>query len=96
MAIRLGRPRPVGWHPQSSLDKLPRGGDDMATPTDSNEGRHNPFPGPQGWGMAAFICILTAALYFTAYEIHKATYRDPRLPTTIPANVVGSRDDPKD
>jgi hypothetical protein len=46
--------------------------------------------------MAAFICILTAALYFTAYEIHKATYRDPRLPTTIPANVVGSRDDPKD
>jgi hypothetical protein len=64
----------------------------MANPTDPNEGRHIPFPGPQGWGVAAFICILTTALYITAYEVHKATYRDPRLPNTIPADVMGSRD----
>jgi len=68
----------------------------MASPTEVNDGRHIPFPGPRGWGMAAFICVLTAALYLTAYEIHKATYRDPRLPTTVPADVVGSRDAGKD
>ena len=68
----------------------------MATVSDTNDGRYTPFPGQQGWGVAAFICILTAALYIAAYEIHLATYRDPRLPTTIPAQVMGSRDAPKD
>ena len=38
-----------------------------------------------GWGFAALICVLTAALYFTAYEIHMATYRSPRDPTTLGA-----------
>jgi hypothetical protein len=60
---------------------------------DQNRGRYIPWPGTQGWGVAAFISILTIALYVTAYQIHKATYRDPRLPTTIPADVIGSRDD---
>jgi hypothetical protein len=64
----------------------------MATPDPSTEGKYVPFPGPQGWGSALFICVLSAALYFTAYEIHQATYRNPLLPTTIPADVVGSRD----
>jgi len=59
--------------------------------TDQN-GRYVPFPGNRGWGFAAFICILTAALYLTAYAIHRATYRDPRLPTTIPSETWGSRD----
>jgi hypothetical protein len=67
----------------------------MADTNRSNNGRYIPWPGPQGWGMAAFISILTIALYVTAYQIHKATYRDPRLPTTIPSDVVGSRDDAK-
>ncbi len=67
----------------------------MADTNRSNTGRYIPWPGPQGWGMAAFISILTIALYVTAYQIHKATYRDPRLPTTIPSDVVGSRDDGK-
>jgi hypothetical protein len=60
-----------------------------------DQGRYIPFPGPRGWGFAAFISILTISLYVAAYEIHKATYRDPRLPTTIPADVMGSRDDAK-
>jgi hypothetical protein len=68
----------------------------MTTPDQSNENRYIPFPGPRGWGMAVFICALTAALYVAAYEIHHATYRDPRLPQTIPADVMGSRDAPKD
>jgi hypothetical protein len=67
----------------------------MADTNRSNNGRYIPWPGPQGWGMAAFISILTIALYVTAYQIHKATYRDPRLPSTIPSDVVGSRDDAK-
>ena len=36
-----------------------------------------------GWGFAAFISILTIAMYVGAYEIHQATYRSPRDPTTI-------------
>jgi len=67
----------------------------MSSAKDKN-GRYVPFRGPEGWGVAAFICILSAALYFTAYRIHKATYRDPRLPTTIPAQMAGSRDAPRD
>jgi hypothetical protein len=60
------------------------------------EGRQVPWPGTQGWGFAAFICILTATLYITAYLVHRATYRDPRLPTTIPSQVIGSGDDHPD
>ena len=68
----------------------------MSEPTRLNGGRYIPWPGTQGWGVAAFISILTISLYIAAYEIHKATYRDPRLPTTIPSHVVGSRDDARD
>lgn len=57
----------------------------MATPTKTDEGRYTPYPGQQGWGFAAFICILTAALYFSAYMIHKATYKRPTDPTNIPS-----------
>jgi hypothetical protein len=58
----------------------------MPSPTSSSdEGRYIPYPGQQGWGFAAFICILTAALYFGAYMIHKATYKLPIDPTDIPS-----------
>ena len=40
-------------------------------------------PNKQGWGAAALTCLLTAALGFTAYTIHKNTYRHPRDPMTI-------------
>jgi hypothetical protein len=64
----------------------------MTSTDPSHNGRYIPYPGPQGWGFAAFICVLTAALYFTAFQIHKATYRDPRDPSTVPSAVMGSRD----
>jgi hypothetical protein len=32
----------------------------------------------QGWGVAAFIILLVAALWTTAFTIHKKTYRHPR------------------
>jgi len=67
----------------------------MADTSRLNGGRYIPYPGNRGWGVAAFISILSIALYITAYAIHKATYRDPRLPNTIPADVIGSRDDAK-
>ena len=37
-------------------------------------------PNKQGWGAAAITCALTAALAFTAFTIHKNTYRHPRDP----------------
>ena len=37
-------------------------------------------PNRQGWGAALATCVLTAALGFTAYTIHKTTYRHPRDP----------------
>ncbi len=40
-------------------------------------------PNNQGWGAAAATCILTAALGFTAFTIHKNTYRHPRDPMTV-------------
>lgn len=40
-------------------------------------------PNKQGWGAAAITCLLTAALGFTAYTIHKNTYRHPRDPMTV-------------
>jgi hypothetical protein len=60
----------------------------MSTQTDNDPGRHIPYPGQQGWGFAAFICILTAALYLSAYAIHKATYKLPTDPTNIPASQL--------
>lgn len=39
-------------------------------------------PNRQGWGAALATCVLTAALGFTAYTIHKNTYRHPRDPMT--------------
>lgn len=40
-------------------------------------------PNKLGWGAAAATCILTAALGFTAYTIHKNTYRNPRDPMAV-------------
>lgn len=40
----------------------------------------------QGWGAALFIVVLTAALWFTAFTIHKRTYHspnDPLVPSTV-------------
>jgi hypothetical protein len=45
--------------------------------------RYIPFPGPRGWGAAAFIVLLAAALVFGAYSIHKATYKPPTDPTNL-------------
>ena len=42
-----------------------------------------PFEGKRGWGVALFIVVLTAACWFAAYEIHHATYKNPRDPTFI-------------
>lgn len=50
-------------------------------PTD--DARRVPYAGPQGWGFAAFIVLLTAALAFGAYSIHKATFKAPTDPTNI-------------
>jgi hypothetical protein len=57
----------------------------MSTPTNADPDRHIPYPGQQGWVFAAFICILTASLYFGAYMVHKATYKLPTDPTNIPS-----------
>jgi hypothetical protein len=53
----------------------------MTTHDPSSDGRYIPFPGPQGWRVAAFIVLLAAALYFGAYSIHNATYKPPTDPT---------------
>lgn len=53
----------------------------MSTRDPSDDDRYVPFPGPQGWGFAAFIVLLTAALYFGAYTIHNATFKVPTDPT---------------
>ena len=37
-------------------------------------------PNKLGWGAAALTCVMTATLAFTAYTIHKNTYRHPRDP----------------
>ena len=37
-------------------------------------------PNKQGWGFAAVVCIITAALFFTAKTIHARTYMNPRSP----------------
>lgn len=55
----------------------------MATQDDSSRDRYIPFQGPRGWGVAAFIVLLTAALAFGAYSVHKATFKPPTDPTAI-------------
>ena len=40
------------------------------TPADTN----------QGWGVAAFICLLTAALVVMAFVVHARTYHEPSDP----------------
>ncbi len=37
-------------------------------------------PNKQGWGAAAVTTVFTLGLLFTAYTIHKTTYRHPRDP----------------
>lgn len=37
-------------------------------------------PNKLGWGAAIVTCVFTAALGFSAYTIHKNTYRHPRDP----------------
>jgi hypothetical protein len=52
----------------------------------------------QGWGVAAFVCLLAIAAAFGAWTIHKRTYQHPRTPintlqqhgaVTSPAAPVG-------
>ncbi len=31
----------------------------------------------EGWGIAAFICVLAVALFVGAFAIHRATFNDP-------------------
>lgn len=40
-------------------------------------------PNKLGWGAAVITCAFTAALGFTAYTIHKNTYRHPRDPMNV-------------
>lgn len=40
-------------------------------------------PNKLGWGAAALTCLMTAALGFTAYTIHKNTYLHPRDPMAV-------------
>jgi hypothetical protein len=50
----------------------------MASPT---EGRHVPiYPTREGWPAAIGITALAVALWFGAWSIHKATYRNPTDP----------------
>jgi hypothetical protein len=55
----------------------------MTTTPQAPEDRYVPFPGPKGWGAAAFITLLAAAIAFGAYSIHKATYKPPTDPTNL-------------
>ncbi|MCC6244343.1 MAG: hypothetical protein IT353_15990 [Gemmatimonadaceae bacterium] len=47
-------------------------------------------PNKLGWGAAALTCVMTAALGFTAYTIHKNTYLHPRDPMAV--QVYNERD----
>jgi hypothetical protein len=47
-------------------------------------------PNKQGWGAALVTCVFTGALLFTAYTIHKNTYRHPRDPMNV--QVYHARD----
>ena len=35
----------------------------------------------EGWGVALFICLLTLAVWITAFMIHRATYKHPMDPS---------------
>ena len=41
----------------------------------------------QGWGVVLFVVLLTLALDFGAYMIHKATYRNPVHPSSQQPNT---------
>lgn len=46
-----------------------------------SEGRHVPIePTKEGWPYAILVTLLAVALYFGAWNVHKATYRDPTDP----------------
>lgn len=46
-----------------------------------SEGRHVPItPTKEGWPAAIATTLLAVALWFGAWSIHKATYRDPTDP----------------
>ncbi len=50
----------------------------MASPT---EGRHVPInPTKEGWPAAILTTIVAIALWFGAWGIHKATFREPTDP----------------
>ncbi len=50
----------------------------MASP---NEGRHVPInPTREGWPVAIATTLVAMALWFGAWSIHKATYRNPTDP----------------
>ena len=50
----------------------------MASP---NQGRHVPIsPSKEGWPAALPTCAVALALWFGAWSIHKATYRDSTDP----------------
>jgi hypothetical protein len=50
----------------------------MASPT---EGRHVPItPTKEGWPYAILTTALAVALWFGAWSIHKATWREPTDP----------------
>jgi hypothetical protein len=46
-----------------------------------SEGRHVPInPTKEGWPAAILTTVVAVALWFGAWGIHKATYRDPTDP----------------
>jgi hypothetical protein len=51
---------------------------------------HIPWEGPKGWGAAAFIVCLALALVFSAYTIHKRTFKPFRDPTNVDGDVPAS------
>ena len=50
-------------------------------------GRHVPFK-QEGWGIAAFICVLAIGSALTAFYVHKRTYLPP---TDVRMQAVGDR-----
>jgi hypothetical protein len=57
--------------------------DQPSPPTTSETPTHIPWDGPKGWGAAAFIVCLALALVFSAYTIHKKTFKPWRDPTNV-------------
>jgi hypothetical protein len=62
----------------------------MSTDPHSPSPTHIPWEGPKGWGYAAFIVLLAAALVFAAYSIHRATFKPFRDPTNVDGDVPAS------